>query len=176
MPKFNSTLERFMSHVRVLPNGCWEWVGYLTNGYGSFRIDGKNVRMPRAAWLIQRGQIPEGLEPDHLCRYRPCVNTDHMELVTHAENVRRGISGMVNGARERAKTHCPRGHEYTPENTRILGGGRKCLECRPILEARRTRKKIKGVLYTVLPDGTLRAPTPRGKRPERPDAQYLGLA
>jgi hypothetical protein len=112
---FKTTLDRFMSHVRVLSSGCWEWTGHLNNGYGKFWIDGRPMRNPRAAWTVQRGPVPKGLEPDHLCRYRPCVNCDHMELVTHLENVRRGNAGK----HLLDRTHCAKGHPYTERNTRV---------------------------------------------------------
>lgn len=144
-----TTLERFMQYVSPEPNsGCWLWTGFCKpGGYGVFGLGarpGKKLSQGsraqgahRVSYELHRGPIPEGLDLDHLCRVRSCVNPWHLEAVTHAENCRRGIAGKVAGARERAKTHCPRGHAYSPENTVVTGGGRKCLACRPMLEARR---------------------------------------
>jgi hypothetical protein len=62
---------------------------------------------------------------DHLCRNTSCVRPDHLEVVTREENALRG-------SRNAAKTHCDRGHEFTPENTYVPPSRdhRACRECR----------------------------------------------
>lgn len=68
-------------------NGCWIWKGYVAkHGYG---YQGR-VPAHRAVYIEHRGVIPPGLDLDHLCRVRACVNPDHLEPVTRAENLRRG--------------------------------------------------------------------------------------
>lgn len=84
----------------------------------------------REAYKAFKGEIPDGLELDHLCRVRNCVNPDHLEPVTRLENARRGIGGLMAGLRQRAKTHCPAGHPYAPENTYFrANGNRMCVTC-----------------------------------------------
>lgn len=122
--------ERFWEKVKkATDDGCWEWIGYLrTDGYGRFWTPSGAVNAHRWAWEAKNGAIGSALPLDHLCRNRACVNPDHLELVTTRENVRRGTAPAAVNAR---KTHCIRGHEFTPENTRYESGQRRrCLTCR----------------------------------------------
>lgn len=105
-----SLLERFeMKYMPISETGCWIWMGTVTGGgYGGIAIHRKKVPAHRLAWELFRGPIPEGLEIDHLCRVRACVNPDHLEPVTSQINCLRGVSPLAANAK---KTHCPRGHE-----------------------------------------------------------------
>lgn len=114
------------------PDGCWLWTASLdTKGYGKFYDGERIVTAYRWAWTNARGPVPEGLELDHLCRVRRCVNPDHLEPVTHAENRRRA-----------RKTHCLRGHALDEANTYIRPNGYgACREClRRHARATRARK------------------------------------
>lgn len=77
------------------PNsGCWLWFGATTErGYGVVVANGRSIRAHRISYETAKGQIPEGLVLDHLCRVHCCVNPDHLEAVTQLENVRRGLHG-----------------------------------------------------------------------------------
>jgi len=118
--------------------GCWMWTACKnSDGYGSFNSE--HGRYSGLAYLrcytTLVGPVPEGLELDHLCRHRPCVNPAHLEPVPHIVNIERG---------ERASRQvCSRGHEYTDANTHRResehGTGiwheRHCLACRKIRDA-----------------------------------------
>ena len=106
-------------------SGCWLWTGPLNNkGYGRSG-DGY---AHRRSYEIFTGPIPEGLEIDHLCRNRRCVNPEHLEAVTHVENLRRTLH-------TRTETHCASGHEYSEFGFWQDRAGRiKCKECRRVRE------------------------------------------
>ncbi len=116
---------------------CWQWTASTTaQGYGQIRTAGGAGAMlyaHRVAYEFAVGPIPEGLQLDHLCRVRSCVNPAHLEPVTNREN---GLRGESFAATNAAKTHCVKGHEFTPENTYVYppeskqAGARGCRECR----------------------------------------------
>ena len=111
--KHGSEIFRFFNKVdKDTPLGCWQWQGRINpKGYGIFQ--GRMAH--RFSFILANGEIPDGLEIDHLCRNRGCVRPNHLELVTHSENLKRGIVGRKN--HNAFKTHCKYGHEFTPENT-----------------------------------------------------------
>jgi hypothetical protein len=129
-PKKPSIEERFWAKVDA-SGDCWEWTaGRTTMGYGAFKYKHYSLAH-RFAYELLVGPIAGNLVLDHLCRNRICVNPDHLEPVTLEENIRRGVAGKVAGAKERAKTHCPRGHEYSETNTYVVPktGHRRCKTC-----------------------------------------------
>lgn len=94
----------------VRPSGCWEWTGAVDlNGYGVVYGNGRMRKAHRVLYEKANGTVPHGLELDHLCRNRKCVNPDHLEPVTHRENILRGVGTAASRARQ---THCKHGHEF----------------------------------------------------------------
>lgn len=70
---------------------CWVWMGSLqTSGHGQLRVDGRLMMVHRLSYAEALGEIPEGLDLDHLCRNERCCNPGHLEPVSHEENSRRG--------------------------------------------------------------------------------------
>ena len=134
-----TTIERFLNFVSPEPNsGCWLWLGWVSpQGYGLFRVTQHRqmVRPHRFAYEHFIGPIPVGLEIDHKCRVRCCVNPQHLEAVTHAENMHRGIANNKPGrdaslSLRLSRNRCKRGHEYTDQNTaRRPDGSRRCRQC-----------------------------------------------
>jgi hypothetical protein len=126
--------DRFMNYVAVKAGGgCWIWTGYTNRaGYGRFWANGKVRQAHMVSYFIHRGLFDAGLELDHICRVKCCVNPDHLEPVTHKENTLRGEGACAKFAR---RTHCKRGHELSGDNIRKNskdGHRGRCMACKLI--------------------------------------------
>lgn len=133
MPKGHDwTFERrFMSRVKVADSGCWIWQGppKSRGKYGQLQVNGINWSAHRYAYLHLVGPVPDGLHLDHVCRDTMCVNPDHLEPVTPAENTRRTMFYRPE------PTHCAKGHEYP--TAKQPGERRQCVVCRRDASRRR---------------------------------------
>lgn len=133
-----------------LADRCLIWRGAMTaDGYGRAWDGEQNVSAHRMAYALRIGPVPEGMQLDHLCRVRACVNPAHLEPVTCQENL---LRGQTHNARNAVKTHCDSGHAFTPENTRFTApskrypnGRRTCRAChRAWVRDWRARQRAEG--------------------------------
>lgn len=120
---------------------CWTWTGIITHqGYGRYTPYGSDhFPAHRVVYELERGQIPEGLVLDHLCRNTRCVNPSHLEVVTQKENCLRGFSPAAQKARQ---TTCLQGHPLEGDNLkRRKQGFRVCKICRRqgVIDSRRRK-------------------------------------
>lgn len=133
-------------------DNCWLWAGAIDKaGYGRMGVGGKVLYTHRLSYEFYVGPIPEGLHIDHICRVRSCLNPDHLEPVTCRENARRGNTGELSGAKQRAKTHCPQGHPYDETNTYVdpNNGSRTCRKCHAERERRSQVKRRAAMSFTA---------------------------
>lgn len=143
MPAANtihSILERLViCEPSTLPTGCWEWpMNRDRRGYGRVGWKNRIAFVHRLVYEHFVGPIPEGMDPDHLCRNPACANFEHIEVVPHKENCLRGTSGPAINA---AKTHCDYGHPLSGSNLYLPPhGGRQCKKCRCEREKARRRR------------------------------------
>lgn len=153
-------IDRLLVKTAAGPDGCIIWTGCIDpkTGYGQFSVDkGTTTTAHRAAYRLLVGEVPGGLHLDHACHtrdrscpggprdclHRRCVNHLHLEAVTPATNNLR--SDRIVSTRNAAKTHCIRGHEFTPGNTVWRTNpsgkrGRRCLTCRTEWDRNRSSK------------------------------------
>ncbi len=128
---------RLWSGALADDSGCWIWQRVRHAGYGRISFNGKSLLTHRVAYELVKGPIPPGLEIDHLCRVPSCINPDHLEAVTHRENIWRGLKGALT-------THCPQDHPYDEENTYTSPAGRRrCRACHREESRKRFKEAIR---------------------------------
>lgn len=128
---------RLLRRARVYPvTGCLEWTGRLDReGYGTVWIKAglpkpRLCAAHRVSYEVFVGPIPEGLQIDHLCRNRRCINPQHLEPVTGRVNTRR--SPFTPASINAARTECVNGHAFDEVNTYVnpRTGWRNCRACK----------------------------------------------
>lgn len=125
--KGEPVVDRIESRTVLVKGDCWLYLGSTTHGYGTIGLNGKSARAHRVMYEAKRGPVPPGLQLDHLCRRRNCVNPDHLEPVDNRTNVLRGVGHTAVNAK---KDHCKRGHPLEGSNlVRLQRGWRGCRIC-----------------------------------------------
>lgn len=124
-----------MPHGRPLKSPCIFWTGKLDkDGYGKTQ----GTLAHRIAFVKAGGTLIKGLEIDHLCEVRNCINPEHLEQVTHLENMFR--SNTV-ARRRKLQKFCSKGHEFDEKNTYVTSRGRRqCRKCNVIAVVKYQRK------------------------------------
>lgn len=132
-----------MTDTMQMYNGtpCMPWPGWISKqGYGRLSVKDRTCLAHRAVYRKVVGKIPDGMVLDHLCRNRSCVNPSHLEPVTSGVNTMRGEGA---GAKNKRKTHCLRGHEFSAGNVYSRKGWRECKICKRELSRLHKAKKRK---------------------------------
>jgi len=126
--------ERLARQVSISESGCWIWTGSTQwNGYGSVSWKGARRVAHRVSYELLAGPIPKGLQLDHLCRVRGCVNPQHLEPVTNKENVRRSPLRSKRATRPPCgEDQCPVCRTHLDQSTAyVYADGRlACRECK----------------------------------------------
>lgn len=123
----DTTGHERLAFYSTVEEDCILWTGALTaGGYGRLSVGNRRWYAHRLAYILFVEPVSDDLEVDHLCRVRNCINPDHLEPVTHTENILRGQSWTAVNAR---KTQCVNGHPFIEANLRLRGNERICRAC-----------------------------------------------
>jgi hypothetical protein len=128
-------VKRFWDKVKIAgPDECWEWQAHIGgNSYGKLTFNRTTYSAHRFCFMLEHHEIPDGMFVMHTCDNRICVNPKHLKLGTHKDNMRDMATKGRSRNQNKYKTHCPRGHMFSPENTSITKrGSRVCKECKRI--------------------------------------------
>lgn len=83
----NDDKARFLKNSKISESGCWVWQKGTKNGYGHTMLKGKPQQAHRASWMIFVGDIPNGMQINHKCHNRACINPDHLYVGDQKQNM-----------------------------------------------------------------------------------------
>lgn len=142
---------RMQPYIEKQEDGCWVWKGGKSGSYGRVAFGPRSERVHRVAWAVANGKWPHGMHVHHECRNRVCVNPAHLQALDA------GAHSLISSSEDfpeethysrvlKARTHCPRGHAYTPQNTYVNAKGyRACRACgREHVARKRARLDVLG--------------------------------
>lgn len=134
---WQEALDRFADKITESANGCWEWTGHIDrDGYGLFTALGR-MKAHRFSFLAFCGVIEPGYLVCHHCDNRRCCNPAHLYAGTNRDNIDDMLARGRHNNQHKGITHCKRGHEFTPENTRVgVWGKRVTRSCRACIRER----------------------------------------
>jgi len=137
---------------------CLEWKGRANNhGYGLVSVFGKDEYVHRLAWFVDHGPIEPGMYVCHKCDNPACARSEHLFLGTPKDNQHDAyVKGRIHIPAGIKITHCQRGHEFSPENTRIRKGGKRlCLACERLRDWIRRHPELRGTEFVPPPEKRL---------------------
>ena len=138
----SKTAQRLLSKIVPQLDGCWLYG--RNKSYGTVRIGGRQYRAHVLVYELLVGPVPDGMELDHTCNNPPCVCPDHLEPVTHRENMLRGPNNLA--AKRAKQTHCASSHPLSGDNLYVYRGARYCRQCRVARQteyAQRNRPRLR---------------------------------
>lgn len=138
-------IDRILRRIKKLPDGCWEWTGSLSYGYGILTYKRKRMRVHICTFNHFVGPVPVRSELDHLCKNKRCCNPDHLEPVSHRVNILRSdhpnVVLMHRGV-------CKRGHAIAGDNALPTSDGRiRCKKCRQRIERESILRRKSQIQY-----------------------------
>lgn len=136
--KRRTVAERLKEKYIVDPDtGCWMWQAAInSDGYGHMGVGKRIASAYKVAYELTFGPVPTGLELDHLCKRKSCVNPYHLEAVTHKENCLRQAKSYRKGV-------CGNGHILADVGFYLTGRGYQCAACcKDYQKAYHLRKKL----------------------------------
>lgn len=139
------TISYLRSRCKTSEDDCWIWQGtvHKKTGYGYVRQNQTGAYVVhKVMYILVHGMVPHGLELDHTCKNRKCCNPDHLEPVTHLENMQRGQWANA--------TECVNGHPFIEGSYRLYQGRRLCIECGKKRSAEHYRRNAASTLPVTL--------------------------